>query len=84
MACCGSRRALLTTAASRAWRSPPAPAPKPTVVSPRLRYGGPVPMVLAGAISKRIYEFYEAHVVVDIDVRDEPTLRATGWFESAE
>lgn len=82
MSCCGNRRALLTTAAARAWRSPLVPAPKPNVVAPRLRYGGPVPMVLAGAISKRIYEFYAAHVVVDIDARDEPALRATGWFES--
>jgi phosphoribosylformimino-5-aminoimidazole carboxamide ribonucleotide (ProFAR) isomerase len=39
-------------------------------------------MVLAGAVSKRVYEMYAAHIVVDIDVRDEPALRATGWFES--
>lgn len=84
MPCCGSRRAALSFPSVR--RSNAAvPAPLPHVDAPivqrTLRYRGPAPMLLAGAASGKVYELYLADGEVQIDARDEPALRATGWFE---
>ena len=84
MACCGSRRAALSFPSVRRCNVA-VPAPLPPIDAPTvqltLRYRGPAPMLLAGAVSGTVYELYRADAEVQIDVRDETALRATGWFE---
>lgn len=84
MPCCGSRRAALSFPSVRR-RDAAVPAPplqvEVPIVQRTLRYRGPAPMLLAGAVSGTVYELYRADGEVQIDVRDEPALRATGWFE---
>lgn len=84
MSCCGSRRAALSFPSGRR-RDAVVPAPLPRIDAPTvqrtLRYRGPAPMLLAGAVSGTVYEFYRAGAEVEIDARDEPALRVTGWFD---
>jgi hypothetical protein len=81
MSCCGNRRTAFKIAPLRA-RPPSTPVAHEASTSLRLEYNGPVPMLLAGAVSRRVYELYTSHMLVDVDLRDETALRATGWFAS--
>ena len=84
MSCCGNRRAAMKSASARSnWFAAPPPPTEPVRELRRLRYRGPAPMLLAGEVSTRIYELYEADAWVEVDACDEAGLRQTGWFEAA-
>jgi hypothetical protein len=86
MSCCGARRAAFVQA--HAIRPAPAPAPRPGAGAPpagvELDYRGPVPMVLLGPVSGRVYRFSRAPDRVDIDPSDGPALLRSDWFRRVD
>jgi hypothetical protein len=82
MGCCGDRRKQLAKpSAIRVTAVAPPTASTPTTSTP-MRYHGPVPMVLRGPASNRIYRIATPDEMMEVDPRDARAFQRTGWFAS--
>jgi hypothetical protein len=81
MSCCGKGRAELARGGVRAGRFVPSVPPRrDDPEDTHLRYRGPIPMVLRGPVSRRLYRI-EAAGPVAVAAGDVPALVRTGWFD---